>query len=145
MNKLEHLNTKKIKEILPNRYPYLLIDHVDEIVPGRYAKGYKNVTANEWFFPAHFPENPLMPGMIQMEALLQMLSITVLTLEGNHGKIIHGISANKISLKERVLPGCSLYIEAELSLWDGLQGTGKAIGKVKDKIVCSAEFTFNIR
>ena len=75
---LTNLGIKDIKKYLCNRYPYLMIDYVEEINPGISVRAYKNITANEWFFPVHFPEEPMMPGMIQMEALLQALSLSLI-------------------------------------------------------------------
>lgn len=141
-DKLENLNIEEIKKIITNRYPYLLIDKAIEVLPGTSSKGYKNLTANEWFFPVHFPEDPIMPGMLQMEALLQMLSLTVLTMEENKGKTVRGLSANKIRLKGHVAPGNRLDIETELiDINDGI-GTGRARGTIKGTEVCSAEFVF---
>lgn len=141
---LVNVNTEGLKKYLPNRYPYLLIDKAIEIVPGATARGYKNLTANEWFFPVHFPEEPMMPGMIQMEALLQMLSLTVLTLEGNEGLNVYGIAADKIRLKKRVVPGCRMEIEAELLSWNEGIGLGRAKGIINGEEVCSGEFTFRL-
>ena len=141
---LVNVNTEGLKKYLPNRYPYLLIDKAIEIVPGATARGYKNLTANEWFFPVHFPEEPMMPGMIQMEALLQMLSLTVLTLEGNEGLNVYGIAADKIRLKKRVVPGCRMDIEAELLSWNEGIGLGRAKGIINGEEVCSGEYTFRL-
>ena len=141
---LVDVGVQQLKKYLANRYPYLLIDKATEVVPGVRARGYKNMTANEWFFPVHFPEDPMMPGMIQMEALLQMLSLTVLTLEGNQGLAVRGIAANKIRLKRRVTPGCRLEIEAELSSWNDGIAIGKAKGCIDGSEVCSGEFTFKL-
>ncbi len=140
--KLTELDICEIKKYVSNRYPFLMIDRVIEVLPGKYARGYKNVTVNESFFQGHFPDSPLMPGMIQAEALLQMLSLTVLTIDGNAGKIVRGVSADKIRFKERVVPGSRIDIEAYLNEWDGRRGTGNVRGLVKDREVCSAEFEF---
>lgn len=140
--KLVDMGIPEIKKFITNRYPFLLIDRVWEVVPGVSAKGYKNVTVNEVFFQGHFPDSPLMPGMIQMESLFQMLSLTVLTIEGNEGKSVRGNYANKIRLKDRVLPGTRMDIEAKLIEWDGVKGKGLARGIVNDREVCSAEFEF---
>lgn len=134
----------QLKKYLANRYPYLLIDKATEVIPGDRARGYKNMTANEWFFPVHFPEEPMMPGMIQMEALFQTLSLTVLTLEGNRGFVVRGVSADKIRLKRRVTPGCCLEIEAKLISWDGKIAVGMAKGYVDGIEACSGEFTFKL-
>lgn len=138
------LYAKELQEYLTNRYPYLMLDRVLEIVPGVSARGYKNLTTNEWFFPVHFPEEPIMPGMIQMEALLQLLSLTVLTLEGQAGKVVSGMAANKILLKRRIVPGDRLDIEAELISFEQGIAVGKALGKVDGRVACSAEFKFYV-
>ena len=143
-NQLKNLSINEIKQYIPYRYPFLLIDGVVEVVPGVSAKGYKNVTVNEEYFQGHFPGSPLMPGMIQIEALLQMLSMTVLTLKENRGKSIRCISANRIKLKERVIPGSKLCIDTELSEWNGEFGKGKGKGIVDGKEACSAEFEFTL-
>jgi 3-hydroxyacyl-[acyl-carrier-protein] dehydratase len=136
------LNNQELQKYLPNKYPYLMVDRVTEVIPGVSAKGYKNLTANEWFFPCHFPEEPMMPGMIQMEALIQMISLTVLTLDDNAGEIVNGISADKIRLKRRVVPGDRLDIEAELISWKRGIAKGKAVGTVDGELACSVEFKF---
>lgn len=140
--KLVDMGISEIKKFITNRYPFLLIDRVLEVIPRVSAKGYKNVTVNESFFQGHFPDSPLMPGMIQMESLFQMLSLTVLTIEGNEGKLVRGRYANKVRLKDRVLPGSRLDIAAELIEWDGVEGKGFVKGMVNDKEACSAEFGF---
>lgn len=131
-----------IKRLLPNRYPYLLVDRVTELIPGKCAKGYKNLTANEWYFPVHFPEEPMMPGMLQAEALLQLLSLTVLSLEGGSGKVIKVIFADKLRFRKRVVPGKRLLMEAELMQWDGNVGRGTVKGSIDGDEACSAEFEF---
>lgn len=141
---MKNMKIDKIKKILPNRYPYLLIDYVEEIVPGISAKAHKNMTANEWFFPVHFPEDPMMPGMIQMEALFQTLCLTALSMEENAGGQVKGISAEKIRLKRRVVPGSRMDIEAEVIYINGSVFCGKARGKIAGAEVCSAEFTFTV-
>ena len=85
------LDCVTLQEYQPNRYPFLMIDHVDEVVPGESARGYKNLTLNDWFFPQHFPGNPNMPGALQLEALAQMLTVAITTLPGNKGKVTHAI------------------------------------------------------
>jgi 3-hydroxyacyl-[acyl-carrier-protein] dehydratase len=142
---LTNLKVKDLKKYLCNRYPYLMIDVAEEIIPGVSARGYKNLTANEWYFPVHFPEEPTMPGMIQMEALLQMLSLTVLTLDGNACAPIVGIEADKVRIRKKAVPGCRLDIEAKLISIDetGIV-TGSAIGRIADEEVCSAVFKFNV-
>ena len=144
MSVLKNLNAKEIKKYIPNRYPYLLIDAATEVLPGKCAKGYKNLTANEWFFPVHFPEEPIMPGMLQMEALLQMLSLTVLTIDGNAQKSVRGKSATQIRLKKRVVPGDRLDIEVVLNSFENNIAVGEAKGFVDGEEVCSGKFVFSV-
>ena len=136
---IKEQNIHKIKEILPNRYPFLLIDYIVEVVPGQYARAYKNLTANEWFFPVHFPEEPVMPGMIQVEALLQTLSLAILSMDENRGKAIRCLSANKIRLKKKVVPGERIDIVAEIVSFDSGVAKGIARGMVSNEEVCTAE------
>lgn len=118
-----------------------MIDYVNEVIPGKSAKGYKNLSANEWFFKCHFPGDPSMPGMLQMEALIQMLALTVLALEGNKGKVIYIANATNMKFARKVLPGDVLAIETELLSWK--RGIGKGLGKgfVKGTLACKGEFT----
>ena len=90
------LETKEIHEYQKNRYPYLLVDVAEEVVPGVSAKGYKNLSINDWFFDCHFPGDPNMPGMLQIEALVQMCALSILSLPGNKGKVVYLTSANNI-------------------------------------------------
>ena len=138
------LDSQGLQQYLTNRYPYLMIDRAIEVVPGVSAQGYKNLTSDEWFFPVHFPEEPIMPGMIQMEALLQMLSLTVLTMDGQKGKVVSGISADRIVLKRKVIPGDRLDIQAELMSFDHGEAIGNAVGKVDGRLACSATFRFSL-
>ena len=93
-----------LQQYEPNRYPYLLIDRVTECVPGKYAKGYKNLTNNEWFFPRHYEGHPIMPGAIQSESLNQMLTIAVTTLPGVDSAGVIGCRCNAVWHRE-ICPG----------------------------------------
>lgn len=106
-------NAQELQAYQPNRYPFLMIDRVTECVPGKYAKGYKNLTNNEWYFPVHFPGNPNMPGCLQVEAMSQMLTVAITTTEGMEGKVAHGYKVN-VTFHEEVHPGDRLDIEAEV-------------------------------
>ena len=101
MNKIT-LDFEGILEYQKNRFPYLMIDVATEIIPGKSAKGFKNLTSNDWFFDCHFEGDPNMPGMLQAEALVQMSALSVLTLPGNKGKVVYLVSAEKIKLFSRV-------------------------------------------
>ena len=89
------LNYIELQEYQQNRYPFLMIDHVDEVIPGKSARGYKNLTLNEWFFPVHFPGAPIMPGVLQVESLSQMLIIAITTLPGNKEEVARINSRSK--------------------------------------------------
>ena len=138
------LGVKEIRDILPHRYPFLMIDRVEEVVEGKSAKGYKNVTINEPFFNGHFPEYPVMPGVLILEALAQMGAICILSMEEFKGKIGFLVGANKVKWKKQVIPGDKLDLEIEItklkgSIW---VGTGKAT--VDGKLVCQGEIMFAI-
>ena len=112
--KKKTLNSIELLEYQPNRYPFLMIDYVTKVVPGKIANGYKNFTNNEWFFPIHFPGHPNVPGALQLEALAQMLTVAITTLPGNKGKIVYVVSAHNLSFKRKVLPGDRLLLSTKL-------------------------------
>ena len=95
------LNNLELLEYQPNRPPFLMIDHVTKVMPGKFAEGYKKLFKTEWYFPIHFPGNPNMPGALQLEALAQMLTVAITTLPGNKGKITHAIS-HQVKFKKEV-------------------------------------------
>lgn len=130
-----------IHEYQKNSYPYLMIDYVEEVIPGKSAKGFKNLSANDWFFKCHFPGDPSMPGMLQIEALVQMCALTVLTLPGNKGKVVYLISANNIKFSRKVIAGDRLDIDTELLSFKRGIGNCCATGSVNGEIACRADFT----
>ncbi len=135
--KKKKLNSIELLEFQQNRYPYLYIDYVSEVIPGKSAKGHKNFTNNEWFFPVHFVGAPNVPGAIQMEALAQMLTVAITTLPGNKGKFTRAISYD-VRFKREILPGERLDIETKVLSWKrGLcEGIGKGI--VSGEVACEA-------
>ena len=135
------LDKNEILEYQQNRPPYLMIDFADEVVPGKSAKGYKDLTENEWFFKVHWPKDPNMPGMLQIESLVQMCALSLLTLPGNKGKLVYLISADKIKLKKKVIPNDRLYIETNINSYNRGIAKCQGRGEVDNKLVCSAEFT----
>ena len=137
------LNCVELQEYQQNRYPYLMIDHVDEVIPGKSAKGYKNLTMNEWFFPQHFPEAPNMPGALQLEALAQMLTIAITTLPGNKGKTTRFISTS-LKFRKEIVPGDKLVIETKVNFWSRGVVKGVGTGYTKGTIACEAEMTITI-
>ena len=108
------LDIKGILEYQQNRYPYLLVDVVEEVIPGVSAKGYKNLSINDWFFDCHFPGDPNMPGMLQIEAMVQLSALTILTLDGNKGKVAYLSSASKLKWSRKVVPGDRLDMDTKL-------------------------------
>ena len=141
MKKIE-LKKNQILEYQQNRDPYLMIDHAEEVVPGISSKGYKLLSENEWFFKVHWPSDPNMPGLLQIEALVQMSSLSILTLEGNKGKIIYLTSVLNSKFKTKVLPKKKFLIETKILSWKRGLGSCHGIGKVDGKLACEA--TFNI-
>jgi 3-hydroxyacyl-[acyl-carrier-protein] dehydratase len=134
------LSAIEIQQYQRNRYPYLYVDRITEVVPGKYAKGFKNLTQNEWYFPAHFENHPNMPGMIQIESLAQVFIMTFLTFPEHKGKMTNFISADKVRFKKRILPGDRLDIETELKSFRRGMAKGTAKGYVDGELACSAEF-----
>lgn len=138
------LTVKEIKDILPHRYPFLMIDRVEEVVEGKSAKGYKNVTINENFFNGHFPDYPVMPGVLILEALAQMGAICILSQEEFKGKIGFLVGADKVKWKKQVTPGDKLNLEIEIVKLRGSIGVGKGKATVDGSIVCEGEIMFAI-
>lgn len=138
------LTVKEIKDILPHRYPFLMIDRVEEVVEGKSAKGYKNVTINENFFNGHFPDYPVMPGVLILEALAQMGAICILSQEEFKGKIGFLVGADKVRWKKQVTPGDKLNLEIEIVKLRGSIGVGKGKATVDGSIVCEGEIMFAI-
>ena len=105
------LDKKLILEFQKNKPPYLMIDFATEIVPGKSAKWYKDLSKDEWFFKVHWPTDPNMPGMLQIEALVQMSALSILTLPGNKGKVMYLVNANNLKFFKKVLPNNKYCIE----------------------------------
>jgi 3-hydroxyacyl-[acyl-carrier-protein] dehydratase len=138
------LNTKEVQEIIPHRYPFLLIDTIEELEPGVRAVGKKNVTINEYFFQGHFPEEPVMPGVLMIEALAQVGAVAMLSLDEHKGKIAYFGGIKKAKFKRKVVPGDTLILETEIIQSRGSVGIGKATAKVDGKVAVIAELTFAI-
>ena len=134
--------TKEIMEILPHRAPFLLIDTVEELEPGKRVVAKKCVTFNEPFFQGHFPGNPVMPGVLICEALAQAGAVAILGLDENKGKTAYFASMDKVKFKKKVVPGDLLMLEVELVKIKGPFGIAKATATVDGKVAVSGEFTF---
>lgn len=138
------LTTKQIMEILPHRHPFLLIDTVEEIEYGKRAVAKKSVTYAEPYFAGHFPGEPVMPGVLIIEALAQTGAVAILGLEENRGKTAYFAGINSAKFKQKVVPGDVLTLETEIVRQKGPIGVGKAVASVDGKTVCIAELTFAI-
>ena len=134
--------SKEIMEILPHRAPFLLIDTVEELEPGKRVVAKKCVTYNEPFFQGHFPGNPVMPGVLICEALAQAGAVAILGLDENKGKTAYFASMDKVKFKKKVVPGDVLMLEVELVKIKGPFGIAKATATVDGKVAVSGEFTF---
>ncbi|KRN76332.1 3-hydroxyacyl-ACP dehydratase FabZ [Weissella minor] len=138
------LNTQEVQEILPHRYPMLLVDRVEDLIPGETATGIKNVSMNEEVFQGHFPGNPTFPGVLMVEALAQTGAIAILSLPEYKGKTVYLASIPKARFRKKVEPGDQLKLTVELERFRGRMGVGKGTAYVNGKRVTTAELTFAI-
>ena len=136
------LNKEEIKNIIPQRDPFLMIDEVEEYVPGESAIAYKNVNEQEWYFKGHFPGNPIMPGVLIVESLAQTGAVAILSMEENKGKNALFGGIDKMKFKRKVVPGDRLKLEVKIIKRKGPIGVGEAIATVDEKIVAKGELTF---
>ncbi|ART78213.1 3-hydroxyacyl-[acyl-carrier-protein] dehydratase FabZ [Sutcliffiella horikoshii] len=136
------LDINEIKAIIPHRYPFLLIDRIVEIEEGQRAIGIKNVTANEEFFNGHFPEFPVMPGVLIVEALAQVGAVAMLKKEENKGRLAFFTGIDNCRFKKQVVPGDQLRLEVEMTRVRGSIGKGKGIATVDGQLVCELEMMF---
>ena len=134
------LDKKGICDYQKNRDPYLLIDYASEIIPGKSAKGYKDLNSDEWFFKVHWPNDPNMPGMLQIEALVQMCALSILSLPNNKGKIVYLTSANNMKFIKKIVPNNRLYIETKVKSFKRGLAICEGIGLIQKEIACKAEF-----
>lgn len=138
------LTIEEIKAIIPHRYPMLLIDRVEELEAGKRIVAKKNVTANDPFFQGHFPMEPVMPGVLIVEAMAQAGAVALLSLEDFQGKTAYFGALDKVKFRKKVVPGDSLRLEVEIQKIKGSAGVGKGIAYVDGKKACEAELTFMI-
>lgn len=139
------LGIKEIQEIIPHRHPFLLIDCIEELEPGVRAVGYKSITYNEPQFQGHFPQEPVMPGVLMIEALAQVGAAAILSVEENKGKVAYFGAINNAKFKQKVVPGDRLKLECEIIKQKGPVGIGKATATNADgKVAVAAELTFMI-
>ena len=134
------LNKEQILEYQQNRPPYLMIDFAEEVIPGKSAKGYKDFKEDEWFFQVHWPSDPNVPGMLQIEALVQMSALSILSLPGNKGKVMYLTSANNIKFIKKIIPNKRLYIETKVKNFKRGLAICEGLGLIEKQIACKAEF-----
>ncbi len=138
------LSASEIAEILPHRFPFALVDRIDDYEPGVWARGRKCVSMNEDFFNGHFPGHPVMPGVLIIEALAQTGAVAMLSLPENKGKLALFGGIKNARFKKQVEPGDVLELYCEISEQKGPVGTGKAEARVDGKLACRAELIFAI-
>jgi 3-hydroxyacyl-[acyl-carrier-protein] dehydratase len=129
-----------IKQCQRNRHPLLFIDRVFDVVPGEKASGLKCFTYNEWFFPAHFDDEPNVPGFIQVESLVQTFIMTFLSKDELRGKKTNFLGINNVKFKQKIVPGNTLVIHATLQSYRRGIATGSAVSFVGEDPACSADF-----
>jgi len=139
------MDIEQIKSTIPHRYPFLLVDRILDVEKGKRVVGVKNVTMNEPFFQGHFPNYPVMPGVLIIEALAQAGAIAVLGVEENKGKLGFLAGVDKCRFKRQVKPGDQLTLDVEIIRMRGSVGKGKGIATVDGEVACEAEITFAIQ
>ena len=141
---MNSLDIKQIQKIIPHRHPFLLLDKIEDYEPGQYAVGYKCVTYREDFFKGHFPEKPVMPGVLILEALAQAGAVAILSVPENQGKIAFFGGVSKCRFRGMVFPGDVLKLETRIIKQKGPVGVGEAVASVNGKTVVTAELTFMV-
>lgn len=136
------MEISEIFEVLPHRYPFLLVDRVAEVEPGKRAVGIKNVTINEPFFQGHFPGHPVMPGVLIIEAMAQVGAVALLSAPENRGKLGLFAGIDGARFRRQVVPGDQLRLEVEMTKVRGPVGKGQARAWVGEQLAAEAELMF---
>ena len=135
------LNKKQICEFQQNRDPYLMIDFATEVIPGKSAKGYKDLSNNEWFFKVHWKNDPNVPGMLQIESLVQMAALAILSLPGNKGKVVYLTSATNLKFIKKITPDSRLNIHTKIKSFKRGIALCEGKGMIGENLACKAEFS----
>jgi 3-hydroxyacyl-[acyl-carrier-protein] dehydratase len=138
------LNSVQIQQIIPHRFPFLLVDKILEVEYGKRAVGIKNLSITEWFFQGHFPAYPVMPGVLIMEALAQVGAVALLGMEEYKGRIAFFGGMDGVRFKRQVVPGDVLRLEVEVLQFRGVVGKANGIATVDGKVAARGEMTFAI-
>ena len=138
------LDAVEIMKIIPHRYPFLLVDRIEELEAGKRGVGIKNVTMGDPFFQGHFPDYPVMPGVLIVEALAQVGAVAMLTLEEYKGKIAFFAGLDNVRFKRQVKPGDTLRLEVELGQIRRNIGSGSGLATVNGEVACKGDFMFAI-
>ncbi len=136
-----HLDRDALLRTQRNRAPFLMMDEATAVIAGESARGFKQLSPSEWFFECHFPGDPTMPGMLQLEAIVQMTALTILCLPGNAGKVAYIVAVKDVRFRRKVLPGDRLDLEGQLLSWKRGVGACKGRAAVNGETACEAEFT----
>jgi 3-hydroxyacyl-[acyl-carrier-protein] dehydratase len=141
---IKDLDAYQIQQYQQNRYPLLFVDKITEALPGKYAKGYKNFSYNEWFFPAHFQDEPNVPGFVQIEALTQVFLMSFLTIPEYKGKKTGFVAIKEARFRRKIIPGDRLDVDAELTYFKRGLAMGTAKGYVNGEPACDVELQIAI-
>ena len=141
---MKHLDVKQIEEIIPHRHPFLLVDYIEDYEPGEFAAGYKCVTFREDFFRGHFPQEPVMPGVLIVEALAQVGAVAVLMQEENKGKLGYFGGIKNCKFRRKVVPGDKLKLESRIIRQKGPLVIGEAVASVDGEVAVKAELSLMI-
>ena len=139
------LNSNQIQKIIPHRYPFLLIDRVIELEPGKRAVAIKNVSANDGFFHGHFPQEHIMPGVLIIEALAQTGAVIILSMEENEGLIAYFAGIDKCKFRRKVIPGDTLKLEVNVTKYRSTVGVADVLATVDGEVACQAVLKFVIQ